>query len=116
MRKLAIAIILAVLFGCTSAPKKEYVAPEDPSVQECIGDCQSNKTQCAAYAHDQYRRCRHDYEYRERVYRDCVARGGTFCIKPESCKPPRTSYCQDQYDGCYQACGGIIRTIEPEAG
>ena len=104
------ALFLTTLVACGSAPRKQYIDPEEPAAQECVTECGVMRTRCRAQAYDYYEMCRREYEWRERQHAACVRQGGTFCIKPERCRPPQTEICTNQYDGCYQACGGIIET------
>lgn len=102
-----IVILAAVLAGCAS--NKEYVAPDNPDVQECISSCSSVRTQCRAQAQDTYKICRNNYEFEEQRYNYCVRTGNKACMKPPRCPPPETRHCTNRYDGCYQSCGGEIR-------
>ena len=111
MRKLFRTVLVAItvfLAACASTNSKQYIEPEGAIADDCISSCNAVRTRCRAQSQDMYRRCRQEYDYRKRQHDYCVAQGGTFCIAPEPCRPFRTEHCQDQYDGCFQQCGGII--------
>ena len=111
MRKLftaALAATVLVLAACSSTGSREYIEPEGPIADDCISSCKAVRTRCRAQAQDMYKRCRQEYDYRRQQHDYCVAQGGSWCIAPEPCRPSRTQHCQDQYDGCFQQCGGII--------
>ena len=110
----AILLMLLALVGCSSVPKKTYVEPEDELVQACIRQCNVGKTQCRANGQEAYKRCRNNYEWREREFQFCRAQGGGFCMKPERCKPADVSHCTQGYDACFSDCGGRIEIEDPE--
>ena len=111
MRHLLMPVLFAAalfLAACSSTGSRQYIQPEGAIADDCISSCNVVRTRCRANAQDMYRRCRQEYEYRKQQHDYCVSQGGTFCMQPERCTPSRTQHCQDQYDGCFQQCGGII--------
>ncbi|MEM9302568.1 MAG: hypothetical protein AAGE01_10680 [Pseudomonadota bacterium] len=105
-------VLAAMIFlaGCAggSGGSKQYIKPDGPVADDCISQCNVVRTRCRTQFQDQYRACRQQYEYLKQQHDYCVSQGGTWCQQPERCKPARTQVCQDQYDGCFQQCGGII--------
>jgi hypothetical protein len=103
-------LIVATLLVACGAAKKEYVAPDNPDAESCISSCGTIRTQCRAMAQDRYKVCRDNYEFQDRLYANCVRSGNLACQKPPRCPPPETRGCSAQYDGCFQSCGGTIKS------
>ena len=109
---MAVAVLTVVVSGCSSAVKKEYVASDNPDVNECFSSCKSVRLQCRARGQDQYKICRSNHDLLVGRYNQCVRTGSKVCQRPPSCPPPETRHCTSMYDGCYQGCGGVIRTTK----
>jgi hypothetical protein len=107
------AVVLS-LAACSSAPKKQYIEPDDPEIDACIRQCNVVKVDCRDTARERYDWCRTQYEYKRAEYQRCVASGGKLCFAPTPCPGLQVKACTQQYDDCFQGCGGIIR--EPQEG
>jgi len=100
------------LAACSSAPKKEYIEPENAEDSACIRQCNVVKVQCRDQARENYEWCTRDYQYKRAEYQRCVAAKGTFCLAPKPCPGVEVKACIAQYDDCFQGCGGTIRQLE----
>ena len=104
-----LVVLVLSMAGCSSAPKKEYIEPDDPEIDACIRQCNVVKVQCRDRARENYDWCRRNYEYKRTEYQRCVAATGKFCIAPRPCPGLEVKACIVQYDDCFEGCGGIIR-------
>ena len=114
MSKASIGSVMVVLLvlsmaACTTAPKKDYIEPDDPETKACIRQCNVVKVQCRDQARENYDWCSRDYKYKRADYQRCVANKGIYCFAPKPCPGLEIKACIGQYDDCFEGCGGIIR-------
>ena len=105
-------ILIVLLFSitaCSSVPKKDYIQPDDPEIDECVSQCNVVKVQCRDRARESYDWCTRDYQYKRAEHQRCVASKGVFCIAPRACPGLEIKGCVVQYDDCFEGCGGTIR-------
>ncbi|MEM9530947.1 MAG: hypothetical protein AAGA23_08510 [Pseudomonadota bacterium] len=101
------ALVLGMLLPFSALAKKVYTEP-NAQVTECANQCNVVKMSCRAHARDQHQYCKAIYQQQVRQYQWCRQSNGSFCQKPDRCPVFQTRACSNNYDACFESCGGII--------
>lgn len=109
--------VIAMLLLVTGCSRGLYttrlVAPAQPPGQSegptCLAHCDLLKTQCRQRQETRERACGDWYAAARKDYDLC--RGGTAkggCRAPDTCLGADMGICDQQYEGCFTACGGRV--------
>lgn len=109
---LPIVLVFFLLCGCGPIYNTQniYTPPKSNAAMMCIATCEANKGNCHQMQDVQKQEC--DYRA-ERDYQECLRhqdkdhQDKNKCYR-NYCFSADYSNCDDQYNTCYQACGGII--------
>lgn len=115
-------ILTLSLLACSPVYKTDYtfIPPERESGRTCILQCENSKLLCEQLQDTKYNSClqRAELNYQScesrKIYRIDYKSGDTKCV--ENCYCYRSSCSRDektcgtQYRGCYQTCGGKVRS------
>lgn len=115
MRTFLLGLVVMGLCACSSAPKKQYIVPDNEFVGDCARQCNVAKLSCKRDAADRRDGCLQANRYRQLEYQRCVNAGEVFCIKPEACPINNSQHCNITYDECFLGCGGQIVVEEKPA-
>ncbi|HYN79836.1 MAG TPA: hypothetical protein VES73_18800 [Lamprocystis sp. (in: g-proteobacteria)] len=117
-RLLPVFAMLALLVGCTQdLHKTEMIAPGQPDSATCLGRCDLLKTQCRQRQETRERACADWYAAAEQDYRQCRTSRAATCRTPTRCLGADLSICDQEYEGCFTACGGRVeRRMRPWPG
>jgi hypothetical protein len=79
-----------------------YVPPTEDTGRTCAVGCENMRTQCSMMLQQQTMMCRNGCNMQPRGQDDCLRR----CETGSS-----DQMCIDQYNRCYQTCGGEVETL-----
>ena len=105
---------MAVLLG-GCGPQYRYVFTPPPSYEGniCINECMNSQQQCVTLTQSSYYQCLNNRNYAMQNYNQCRQNADdkqdrNRCWMPPGCYAPSTYYCEENFRGCYQACGGRV--------
>ena len=108
-RLLLVFAMLALLVGCSQAlHETEMIAPAQPEGQSCLGRCDLLKTQCRQRQETRERACAEWYAAAQKDYDLCRTGKAGDCRAPTSCLGADFGICDQEYEGCFTACGGRV--------
>ena len=130
MNKLIVSTIaLSFLSACSTT--YSYTPPPDAEGKACIQKCQERKNacdnaeferarneynQCEQRAANEYNQCEHDATIAENAcLRSASIPSSCYrevCIKTPCYENADTSYCFNEFNSCYQQCGGNVEVVE----
>lgn len=120
------ALVVTVVFLAACGPRYRttynYTPPPTETGRTCVMQCEVTRTQCEALeqqrvdleaqrADIQHQQCQ---EAATREYDRCRSQGGQMCIQRTCVRPQvqASTRCEEQYNRCYQSCGGTIETVQ----
>ena len=112
--------VLLTLQGCGPSVSYVYSPPPDVAGKYCISSCSSQKSQCKTMAQMQSQSQRAVHDAQLTAYNYCRQNGDK--KQRKLCSYPSPSYhyggfgdtCGEDYQACYQNCGGTIRRVVHE--
>ena len=109
--KLSLAILGAYLLTACSPiykPRYYYSPPSSNPGMMCIAKCTSVRNNCEQLGEIKKDNCE---TQAERAYQICKQSGSKDCYR-KSCynKYKYSDRCVDQFNECYQSCGGTVKT------
>jgi hypothetical protein len=119
-RLLGVLAILTLLTGCSHGLyETRMIAPASSDGQPCLGRCDLAKTQCIQRQETRERACAQWYTEAKQEYDTCSAggRAAARCRAPVACLGADLGICDQEYEGCFTACGGQVeRRLRPWPG
>lgn len=113
----ALLLALALLGGCGPSYSYRYSPPPSMMGMNCINSCATERNHCKQMARLQENSDKALYQANLRSYQHCQA-GKSKKEARNSCYYPSYPYnsgsayaCGNDYDSCYQACGGTITRV-----
>ncbi|MFK0087133.1 hypothetical protein ACIQUS_07540 [Pseudomonas sp. NPDC090755] len=113
----ALLLAVALLGGCGPSYSYRYSPPPSMMGMNCINSCATERNHCKQMARLQENSDQALYQANLRSYQHCQA-GKSKKDARNSCYYPSypfnsgASYaCGNDYDSCYQACGGTITRV-----
>ncbi|WP_347903916.1 hypothetical protein [Pseudomonas purpurea] len=107
-------LVLFTLQGCGPRITYSYSPPETEAGMNCVRECNTQRGQCKMMAQMQASNERALYDAKRMAYDYCSQNKDK--KKRSACVYPFQNYnygdsCGDEYQACYQGCGGIITPI-----
>ncbi|MFK8331377.1 hypothetical protein M2D63_015330 [Pseudomonas sp. BJa5] len=113
----ALLLAAALLGGCGPSYSYRYAPPPSMMGMNCINSCATERNHCKQMARLQENSDQALYQANLRSYQHCQA-GKSKKDARKSCYYPSYPYnsgsayaCGNDYDSCYQACGGTITRV-----
>ncbi len=102
-----------LLMGCGPTYQYRYTPPSSPEGRVCVSQCLNSQQQCWNYNQQMYWQCENNRTWAMQNYYQCRnhapdQRARNSCWYPQGCYVPSSYYCDENYRGCYQACGGLV--------
>jgi len=104
----------SALQGCGPRITYSYSPPDSEAGMRCVRECSTQKSQCKMLADMQANNDRALYDAQRMAYDYCTQNSDK--KKRKACIYPHQNYrygnsCFDDYQTCYQGCGGVITPI-----
>lgn len=119
--KTFIALLVALLAGCASAPPPVYTPPASAEGQTCVTHCTTLRAACldaAAFkAEGEKLACERTAtpEYERCLGRAVNASVRAECVQRSCYAPADTARCEREHADCYTRCGGRVQACEGSA-
>lgn len=102
-------LLTALLGGCAEQLyDRQLVQPTGADGKECVANCELPKEQCRQRQIAREDECNRYYTPAKADYDLCVRNGASNCTAPDTCLGADMDICDQQYDDCFQACGGRV--------
>lgn len=120
MRRLAQWLAIGALVACSPiySTRYDYLPPEDANGRACVAMCRSAKSYCSAAAESRADLNRQRCELNaEREYERCLLRSQSDEARQSCHRRPCVdpgvddAHCTDEFNACYEDCGGIVETV-----
>lgn len=96
--------MIFLMAACDTIDIYNYIMPESEDGSTCVAVCEDKIQACRDDAEESYLSCLKSVRDAYADYQNCEDN----CSEPETCKPPEFKACTQEYNSCFEECGGVV--------
>lgn len=102
---------ISLVPGCADPFRETTLAPPTgPDAEVCLDRCNLRMDECQGRQDTRVQECQQILASAQTNYDLCIENNASNCTKPDQCAGPDMGICKQEYDTCFTACGGRIKT------